>query len=119
MLQSYTFKLWTLRILTALIVFTLLGLMHTAFSQEPTASETADSINEPAVMSTEAAAIQTKNLLQVIRDGGPLMIPIAICSFVLMIFVFERLISLRRGRIIPRPFVKRFLEQIREGQLQP
>lgn len=63
------------------------------------------------------AAIETQNLLKVIRDGGPLMIPIGICSFVLFVFVFERAISLRRGRIIPRPFVKRFLEQLRSGQL--
>ncbi|TVS14110.1 MAG: MotA/TolQ/ExbB proton channel family protein [Planctomycetaceae bacterium] len=61
--------------------------------------------------------IPTQNLLQVIRDGGPLMLPIGICSFILMVFVFERSISLRRGRVIPRPFVKRFLQQIRDGEL--
>jgi biopolymer transport protein ExbB len=61
--------------------------------------------------------IPTKNMLAVIRDGGPLMIPIGICSFVLLVFVFERAISLRRGRVIPGPFVKRFLAQLREGQL--
>ena len=32
-------------------------------------------------------------------------------------FVLERAISLRRGRVIPRPFVKRFLHQVREGKL--
>ena len=61
--------------------------------------------------------IPTQNMLQVIRDGGPLMIPIGICSFILMVFVFERSISLRRGRVIPRPFVKRFLQQISDGEL--
>lgn len=61
--------------------------------------------------------IPTKNLLQVIRDGGPLMIPIGVCSFVLFMFAFERFISLRRGRVIPRPFVRRFLQQLRDGQL--
>jgi biopolymer transport protein ExbB len=61
--------------------------------------------------------IPTQNLLQVIHDGGPLMIPIGICSFILMVFVFERSISLRRGRVIPRPFVKRFLQQVRDGEL--
>jgi biopolymer transport protein ExbB len=61
--------------------------------------------------------IPTQNLLQVIQDGGPLMIPIGICSFILMVFVFERSISLRSGRVIPRPFVKRFLQQIRDGEL--
>ena len=46
-----------------------------------------------------------------------MMYPIAGCSFALMVFVFERFISLRRGRVVPRPFVRRFLEQLREGQL--
>ena len=62
-------------------------------------------------------AIPTRSLLQVLRDGGPLMFPIAICSIILFVFVFERSISLRKGRVIPGPFVKRFLEQVREKQL--
>ena len=61
--------------------------------------------------------IPTRNLLSVLHDGGPIMYPIGLCSFILLIFVFERLINLRKGRIIPRPFVKRFLEQLREGSL--
>jgi len=61
--------------------------------------------------------IPTKSLLQVIRDGGPLMVPIALCSFILLVFIFERSISLRRGRVIPRPFVKRFLQQMQDGQM--
>ena len=61
--------------------------------------------------------IPTKNLLQVVRDGGPMMFPLGLSSFLLLVFVFERLIALRRGRVIPKPFVKRFLEQISEGQL--
>jgi biopolymer transport protein ExbB len=32
-------------------------------------------------------------------------------------FVFERLISLRRGRVIPGPFVTRFIRQMRDGEL--
>ena len=56
-------------------------------------------------------------MLSVFHDGGPLMYPIALCSFVLTVFIFERLVALRRGRVIPRPFVRRVLEQLREGQL--
>jgi biopolymer transport protein ExbB len=70
-----------------------------------------------SVLGQEEAAIPTKSLLAVIRDGGLLMIPIGFCSFVLLVFVFERSISLRRGRVVPRPFVRRFLEQLRTGQL--
>jgi len=74
-----------------------------------------ESIAEQAI--GDGSAIPTKNLLNVMYEGGPLMVPIAICSFVLLIFVFERFISLRRGRVVPGPFVKRFLEQLKEGQL--
>jgi biopolymer transport protein ExbB len=63
------------------------------------------------------SAIPTKNLLDVIRDGGILMYPIGLCSFVLCVLVFERAIMLRRGRVIPRPFVKRFLKQLADGEL--
>lgn len=61
--------------------------------------------------------VTSKRLTDVIRNGGPLMVAIAICSFILVMFSFERLISLRKGRILPGPFVKRFLEQLREGEL--
>ena len=77
----------------------------------------------PAIQDTARAAqvdegvIPTENLLRVIRDGGPLMIPIGLCSFVLLVFAFERSISLRRGRVVPRPFVRRFLQQLGDGQL--
>ncbi len=65
----------------------------------------------------ESETIPTRNLWQIIVDGGPLMVPIGICSLVLVAFVLERLISLRRSRVIPRPFVTRFLEQLQAGEL--
>jgi biopolymer transport protein ExbB len=49
--------------------------------------------------------------------GGPLMIPIVLSSFLLFLITFERLISLRRRRVVPRLFVERFLLQLREGAL--
>jgi biopolymer transport protein ExbB len=64
-----------------------------------------------------AGPIPTQNLLEMILSGGPLMPPILVCSFVFMLVVFERTISLRRGRVSPRPFVKRMLHQVREGSL--
>lgn len=59
----------------------------------------------------------TRRLTDIVKSGGPLMLPIGLCSFILVVFVFERLIGLRKGRIIPGPFTKRFLEQLREGDL--
>ena len=62
-------------------------------------------------------AIPTTDLWRIIRDAGPLMVPIVICSFLLVAFVLERAISLRRGRVIPKPFVTRFLQQLSEGEI--
>ncbi|MFN7874989.1 MAG: MotA/TolQ/ExbB proton channel family protein [Pirellula sp.] len=73
----------------------------------PSAGETA----------TEEGKIPVRNLLQIFHDGGIMMYPIAICSFVLTVFSFERLINLRTGRVIPRPFVKRLIEQLQQQQI--
>jgi len=100
--------------LAPVVLTILLTLVGSAFGQTTADGAAASNLATPAV---EQVAIPTKNLLQVIRDGGPLMLPIGVCSFILLVFVFERTIALRRGRVIPRPFVRRFLEQIAEGQL--
>ncbi len=61
--------------------------------------------------------IANKSLLGIIHDGGFVMYPLFLCSFVLLVFTFERAISLRTGRVIPGPFVKRFIHQLQDGQL--
>ncbi len=61
--------------------------------------------------------ISYKNLFEIAKSGGPVMVPLFASSFLMMVFVFERAISLRRGRVVPRPFVKRFLHQVSEGKL--
>jgi len=66
---------------------------------------------------TAADSVPKRNMLTMIRAGGPLMVPIIGCSFLLVVFVFERAMALRRGRIIPGPFVTRFLEQLDEDLL--
>ncbi len=86
----------------------------TCFADEPS-TELAQTVD--AESNTTGKIAGDKSLLEVIRNGGPLMLPIGFCSFILFVFIFERAISLRRGRIIPRPFVKRFLEQLKNGKL--
>jgi biopolymer transport protein ExbB len=61
--------------------------------------------------------IPTKSLWDMLMAGGLLMIPLFACSFLLLLIVFERSVMLRPRRIIPKPFVKRFLLQLREGRL--
>jgi len=70
-----------------------------------------------AVQPAERLIVKSTRVTDMLRRGGMLMIPIGICSLILLVFVFERFISLRKGRIIPGPFVKRVLEQVRSGEL--
>lgn len=62
-------------------------------------------------------AEQSRTLWDMVSAGGPLVLPILLCSFVLCAVVFERTLSLRRGRVVPRVFVERFILQISEGAI--
>lgn len=64
-----------------------------------------------------SGTIQLNSLFSMIREGGVLMFPIIFCSIVLVVFVMERLVFLRRSRIIPRPFVRGVIEQLEQQQL--
>lgn len=79
-----------------------------------TSSPQADS---PLLPHSLQQLIPTRNLWDIMIQGGPLMIPIAICSVITLALTLERLVSLRRGRIIPKPFVTRFLQQMEDGTL--
>lgn len=57
------------------------------------------------------------DLSGVIIAGGPVMIPIGICSLIALAFGLERLVVLRRRRVIPPDFVKRFLEHLENGKI--
>ncbi len=83
-----------------------------ATSGQPTNAQTSD-----ASGAGEKQGKITVSLLQMFHDGGWMMYPIALCSFILTVFTFERLINLRTGRVIPRPFVKRLIEQLQQQQI--
>jgi biopolymer transport protein ExbB len=115
---------WSLCAGAAVVTLAVAFLFQSALGQSPVEGSSAAAQASPANSSAPRApvaedgnTIPTRNLLQVLQDGGPLMIPILACSFALFVFVFERAISLRRGRVIPGPFVRRFLEQLREKEL--
>jgi biopolymer transport protein ExbB len=59
--------------------------------------------------------IPTQSLFDTLVAGGPLMIPILLASFAMLLIVFERTFSLRRRKVAPRLFIERFLLQVREG----
>jgi len=71
----------------------------------------------PSVTHAADADPPQQSMLDVIMAGGFLMLPILLASFLMTLVVFERLVSLRRGSVLPGPFVKCFLSQLREGAM--
>jgi biopolymer transport protein ExbB len=76
---------------------------------------------EPSIAAPPAdGAVNTianKSIGSFFLDGGPLMWPILGSSILLVVFVLERLIMLRKARVVAPLFVNRFLEQIKERNL--
>ncbi len=105
-----------LSIALLLVAVLLTGGLAVAQEAAAPAAETAgpDGSAKPV---SEEDPIPTQDLWSVIRQGGPMMYPIGLASLILVAFVFERTISLRRGRVIPKPFVSRFIEQMQQGDL--
>ncbi len=105
-------RYWGLRI--AAIVALLAVVAGASWAQDAVPAE-------PTAAATDNAGIGTvtsqKSLFEIMQSGGVMMIPLLVCSFITLVFLFERAVSLRNGRIIPRPYVKRFLHQVREGKL--
>ncbi|MFN9594595.1 MAG: MotA/TolQ/ExbB proton channel family protein [Pirellulaceae bacterium] len=85
----------------------------------PTLPNDGASISTPfGANSATPSAASTGTLRQWFAKGGILMYPIALCSLLLTAFSVERWISLRQGHLVPKPFVKRLLEQVRSQQLE-
>ncbi len=55
--------------------------------------------------------------VDIMLEMGGWLIPFVIASVISLWFGIERIVVLRRGRVIPKAFVGRFLEHLQEGKL--
>ncbi len=76
----------------------------------------ADSKSGSAEPEAKKIAIPT-DLQSVIELMGIWMIPYVVASVIMVWFTLERLVVLRRGRVIPRAFVKSFLADLKADKL--
>ncbi|MEM1225039.1 MAG: MotA/TolQ/ExbB proton channel family protein [Planctomycetota bacterium] len=67
--------------------------------------------------SDSAMPFELPAIINKITEGGWLMVPLGVCSLIVMTLSMERMIALRRSRVIPKPFVRRFTECVEDGQL--
>lgn len=54
---------------------------------------------------TVASGVKIESVWDIALKGGPVMIPIALCSLVALTVVIERLLSLQRRRVLPPEFL--------------
>ena len=101
------------------------GLAAASLGNRVSAQEEMVQVTTPAVAAPAAKAnapakegpIPTTNFFNMMREGGVLMWPLAFCSCVCLAFMLERIVSLRRSRVIPKAFSTRLLQQLRDGTL--
>lgn len=95
---------------------------QSAAAQTPAAgvdSEDAASSGEPRLTVDAPFNGQTfsTRVLEMVQSLSYFSIPFALATLIAIWFIVERIVVLRRGRVVPKPFVQRFIKLIEEGEL--
>jgi biopolymer transport protein ExbB len=116
------------KLLSALVI----GLLLTpaVFAQDDPAaggSEAAGRAESPAEVAEDGDQAEDSSTSRILISFGLLgivqamgyefVVPFVIASVIAMWFSIERLVVLRRGRVLPRPFIQRFLQHLEQGQV--
>ena len=56
---------------------------------------------------------------EIVRAGGPFMVPIILCSIIAAGILFERLWTLQRKRVLPQELIKRVNDLTAQNQVTP
>lgn len=60
-----------------------------------------------------------RGLVEIATALGVWIVPFAIATVIALWFTTERLVVLSRGRVIPKPFVSRFLQRLADQDIEP
>ncbi len=66
-----------------------------------------------------ASSVKIQSILDFVLKGGPMMIPIGLCSLVALTVIIERLTSLRRRNVIPTKFLPGLRKILGNGDAEP
>lgn len=91
--------------------------VNVAAEPEPEAGAAPAATERPNPPARPAGTIDRTSILRLFTQANPMLWPLAICSVVTLGFTLERLLALRRSRVIPRDFVNRFHERLSGGKL--
>jgi biopolymer transport protein ExbB len=96
----------------------LLGRLAQAQDPSPPAAAEARIPAPPAANKADAkGGINRRSIIALFTRANPMVWLLGFCSVVAVGYALERLIALRRERVIPREFVNRFLERLASGKL--
>ena len=98
----------------------VLFLSHSLFAQD--APGTSENIEAAPAISMSGADSNNSYIptgpMEIMNAMGYFfVVPFIVASFISVWFIIERVVVLRRARVIPRPFVERFLQHLEEGGL--
>jgi biopolymer transport protein ExbB len=83
----------------------------------PATSEAGAASIPPPAATPARPGINRGSVLQLLFWGNPMLWPLAACSIFTVGIALERLLALRRKRVLPGEFVDRFLERLSSGKL--
>lgn len=102
---------WVLA-LSLLVVAPIAGLVMALAQETPTASD-----GVAPVEATTEVGDHPETYMEFAMSGGWLMLPIAICSMVWVTYFVERLLAMRRLRVVPVPFTTLLAESLAAAPL--
>jgi biopolymer transport protein ExbB len=70
-----------------------------------------------AAASTANAPVEKISLLHLLQEGGVLMIPLLLCSIILVYVFVERLLAIRKAAVVDPTFMSRIREHVTDGNL--
>lgn len=112
--------------LLLLLGVTFPGLLHAQVPTLADPSGAAPPAVQPAPTPTSEATAPfdsslsglPQKMLQIVQALNYWIIPFGLATLIAIWFTTERLVVLRRGRVIPKPFVQRFIHLIQTGEIQ-
>lgn len=110
-----------LPLLALAVVVVLLAVPSEAPGQDaqPTEPKAAAKVETKAAPAKTggAAGVTRESITRLLTSVNPMIWLLGLCSIVTLGFGLERIIALRRGRVIPKDFVVRFHERLSGGKL--
>ncbi len=73
--------------------------------------------SSPLQKDDEDIGLGRASIMELVRQANPMLWPLAFCSVITLGYALERLVALRRSRIVPKDFVERFLDRLSSGKL--